>query len=900
MPEKLGTAVLELRTDNSRLLAGMASAKQRVANLGKSFTRAGRSMTTGLTLPIVAAGTAATKLAADFEKSMSEIVGLVGVSQGQVDQWSEQIKRLGPELGKSPKELADAMFFITSAGLRGAEAMDTLVASAKASAGGLGDITAVADAATSAMNAYGSENLSASEATDILVATVREGKVAADELAGSIGKVIPMASVMGVEFNEVGAVLAGLTRIGFDSATATTALRATMTGLLKPTSEAEDTLKEMGLSSEGLRKQIKEEGLLAVLFELNNRFQGNEAALAKVFPNVRALSGVLGVLGDNSDEVQEIMGRMADNTGATESAFKVAADTLTFQFNIAMANLKTALIEVGEVVGPVVLPLLNKVASAIKTAAKWFKELNPETKSFLLVMAGAAAAIGPALLIIGKLATAVSVLIGIVSSAAMPWVLLGAAVAAIAVIMIRNWDYVVSAAQRFGAAMKDIFTGVKDIVVGIFAGMFTSIKFWAVDKVGDLAAWVQVAWAKVQSAYVKARNFIVSLFGGEEIPPPDVSALEASLDALDAKREEQLENARRQMKEQIATGVSLVKEGGMEIGELAVDIGTDVASGFKSAWEKVSGIFKDMFGKGGTVPSSTDEGTDEIVDDLNKVEDKAEETAEAVGAAGEGVVEETAKTTEEIAAEISEEIKDLGKMTDQELLALSLANYQREQELEQELIEKRKQQIEDLKNKWLDYFNTAQQVLNQISAVFDQYFKNQSIELENEYKERKDYIEQNVKDETQRTEMLEQLDEEFNEKRARLKQKQARIDKAVAIFQAVINTARAIVEALPNIPLAIIVGALGAAQIALIAAQPIPQFAEGADFIVPPGYENDTFPMLVSSGEHVEVTPERDVSPGARPNLYHVMINLDGDVLADFVTEASRDRQIIIDAGAVK
>jgi len=42
-----------------------------------------------------------------------------------------------------------------------------------------------------------------------------------------------------------------------------------------------------------------------------------------------------------------------------------------------------------------------------------------------------------------------------------------------------------------------------------------------------------------------------------------------------------------------------------------------------------------------------------------------------------------------------------------------------------------------------------------------------------------------------------------------------------------INTARAIVEALPNIPLSVLVGALGALQIAAIAAKPIPQFAEG-------------------------------------------------------------------------
>ena len=57
--------------------------------------------------------------------------------------------------------------------------------------------------------------------------------------------------------------------------------------------------------------------------------------------------------------------------------------------------------------------------------------------------------------------------------------------------------------------------------------------------------------------------------------------------------------------------------------------------------------------------------------------------------------------------------------------------------------------------------------------------------------------------------------------------KQARQDKALAIFQASISTARAITEALPNIPLSILVGIAGAIQIAAIAAKPLPKFEKG-------------------------------------------------------------------------
>jgi hypothetical protein len=61
-------------------------------------------------------------------------------------------------------EAAEALFFITSAGLRGADAVDVLEASLKGSAIGLGSVEDIANAATAAMNTYGSAALSGTEA----------------------------------------------------------------------------------------------------------------------------------------------------------------------------------------------------------------------------------------------------------------------------------------------------------------------------------------------------------------------------------------------------------------------------------------------------------------------------------------------------------------------------------------------------------------------------------------------------------------------------------------------------------------------------------------------------------------------------------------------------------------
>lgn len=68
---------------------------------------------------------------------------------------------------------------------------------------------------------------------------------------------------------------------------------------------------------------------------------------------------------------------------------------------------------------------------------------------------------------------------------------------------------------------------------------------------------------------------------------------------------------------------------------------------------------------------------------------------------------------------------------------------------------------------------------------------------------------------------------ELEKKKAALQEKQAKWNKANSIIQAGIFTALAITEALPNLVLAALIGAMGAAQVALIAAQPIPKYAKG-------------------------------------------------------------------------
>lgn len=400
------TAFLGLNT--SAFVQGMAQADSAMARAGRSMQNMGRAMTSTITLPLLAISGASIKMGMNFEKVFSEIEGLVGESKEQVQEFKKEIMKMSPEISRPPQELAEALRFVTSSGFKGAAALEIVDQAGRASAAGLGQTQDIADLVTAALNAYGSENLTAAEAVDTLTAAVREGKAEGQDMAHALGFVMPVASQMGVEFEEVSAAVAAMTRSmksgSGGASTAATNLRQLLSDLLDPSQQARDAMEQMGTSASKLRQAIKEEGLLSVLGFFKDQLQNNEEAITSIFPNVKALTGVLQLVGENADEVKQVFADLKDNTGDMAAAFDIASQGSTFKFNQGMAELKVAAIQLGEALIPIFLDLVG----VVRDMATWFTSLDHEGKRMVIMLAAAAAAAGPLLMIMGSLAVAIA------------------------------------------------------------------------------------------------------------------------------------------------------------------------------------------------------------------------------------------------------------------------------------------------------------------------------------------------------------------------------------------------------------------------------------------------------------------------------------------------------------
>ena len=364
-----------------------------------------------VTAPMVMAGKSILSMASDYEFAIQKIVGLTGTAQNVADAWSVDIQNMAKTFGRGPQELAEGLYFIASSGIQGAQALDVLQKSAKAAATGLSTTQEVANYLTSVLNAYRGTGLTAAYATDVLVAAVREGKAEASGFASAMGSLTPIASQLGVSIDQVAGAMAAITLTGSTSAQAATYLRGVFNVLMKETKqgtvamdEASAALGQMKTSYGDLRKILREQGVMALMEKLNELSAAyGETLVSKVFPNIRAMLGVLSLSGKNMEYNSSIMKEITESSGALGKAFMAVSDTIKLRYDKALVGIQTKMITLGKTVAESLIPIFESLVKAIEKITNWFESLSKAQQENIARWALYAAAAGPALLILSTL-----------------------------------------------------------------------------------------------------------------------------------------------------------------------------------------------------------------------------------------------------------------------------------------------------------------------------------------------------------------------------------------------------------------------------------------------------------------------------------------------------------------
>ena len=289
--------------------------------------------------------------AAQFETSTAMVATIADTSQKSLSSISKEVRSYSNETGEAASDMAEATYQAISASINTADAADFAGTATKLAVGGFTSATTAVDVLTTAINAYGLAASDATQLSDYLITTQNLGKTSVDQLAQSVGKVIPLASAYNVQMDNLSSAYAVLTANGIATAESGTYLKS----MLNELGDTGSGVSEVLLNSTGKTfAQLMEQGysLGDVMAMLGNAVDGDSTAFNALWNSTEAGIGALSLFNAGADKYNSVLESMRTSAGATEKAYSTMADTTDKskqRMENAFNNLK---ISVGDVLNP--------------------------------------------------------------------------------------------------------------------------------------------------------------------------------------------------------------------------------------------------------------------------------------------------------------------------------------------------------------------------------------------------------------------------------------------------------------------------------------------------------------------------------------------------------------------
>lgn len=289
--------------------------------------------------------------AAQFETSTAMVATIADTSQKSLSSISKEVRGYSNETGEAASDMAEATYQAISASINTADAAAFAGTATKLAVGGFTSATTAVDVLTTAINAYGLAASDATQLSDYLITTQNLGKTSVDQLAQSVGKVIPLASAYNVQMDNLSSAYAVLTANGIATAESGTYLKS----MLNELGDTGSGVSEVLLNSTGKTfAQLMEQGysLGDVMAMLGNAVDGDSTAFNALWNSTEAGIGALSLFNAGADKYNSVLESMRTSAGATEKAYSTMADTTDRskqRMENAFNNLK---ISVGDVLNP--------------------------------------------------------------------------------------------------------------------------------------------------------------------------------------------------------------------------------------------------------------------------------------------------------------------------------------------------------------------------------------------------------------------------------------------------------------------------------------------------------------------------------------------------------------------
>lgn len=516
----LGAAVLATKLDTSGLRSGFQQARSEaqrgVADIGRDLQRTGTILTATLTAPIVGFGAAVLSAAGGFESSMNRVRVLSQATGSDFERLQEQARELGATTIYSASQAADGMSFLAMAGLEVDEIYGAMPATLNLAAAAQLDLATAADIVTNVMTGYRIEVDGLENSVDVLTTAFISANTDLNQLGQAMSYAGPVASGLGVSFEEATAAIGMLSNAGIQGGRAGTSLSRILS-ILSTDGE------KLGIAIYDAAGRMRP---FADILEDIER-QGLSSAEIMDFFGQRGGPGMLALLSQGSGALRDFADDLSDVGGTAEEVAKTQMEGLRG----AVVELKSAfeglLISFGIEGG--LLGVAQGGVEILTNVVRWIDGWSNTSKQLAIAIGGILAVSGPFLVFLGTLGRAVPLVttgVQLLRGAFLPFLgpaglLVGMATGVLA--LINRLDEVPRAARDVNRALASgdsasVVTALDALIEKTHGGARPALEALRADLIqtGDVSVEQaqRIAMATAQATLEGPRRFLGLSIGG--------------------------------------------------------------------------------------------------------------------------------------------------------------------------------------------------------------------------------------------------------------------------------------------------------------------------------------------------------------------------------------------------
>lgn len=443
MAINMGSAIAYLELDTSKFSKGFTSAyndlkvfgdksstaEQKFKGFSSALNTVGSGLAKGVTLPLLGIGTAAVKVTSTFDSAMSEVKAISGATGTQFTQLRDKAIEMGAKTKFSATESAEAFKYMAMAGWDTKDMLNSISGIMNLAAASGEDLGTVSDIVTDAMTAFGlaadgttkvlknGYNVEVSNAehfSDVLAEASSRSNTNVSLMGATFKYVAPIAGAMGYSIEDTAVAIGLMANAGIKGEQAGTALRSTITRLVKPTKESGTAMDALGISvtnSDGSMKSL-DDVLRQVRSSMSGLTEDQKASYAAMLAGQEGMSGLLAIVNASDEDYQKLSESIQNCTGASQEM----ADTMQDNLGGAVTLLKSALESAGITIGERLTPYIRELAEWITGLVEKFNSLSDSQQDLIVKIGLILAAIAPVMLIGSKVFSLLSSIIGIITT----------------------------------------------------------------------------------------------------------------------------------------------------------------------------------------------------------------------------------------------------------------------------------------------------------------------------------------------------------------------------------------------------------------------------------------------------------------------------------------------------